>query len=460
MAIWIQSLSWTLIYSLGQGFVVYASLWLFLKLLPVAPAHVKYNISLSALAFLFAWFAATWWQQFHVIALVNEHPFVSGMERSAVHPLVMDTTASYGWQESLFTNVIAALPWLSAFYLAGLALMLVRLSGGMLQLFTLKNNAVIQPEATIEVLLQSLKNKLHFEGRVELLISAKAQVPMVIGVLKPIILMPAAAIAQLSTEQLGTIIMHELAHIERHDYLVNIFQTVVETILFFNPFTWMISSIIRREREHCCDDLVVHHTSEPLIYATALATLAASPGPHPNFSVAATGQTHHLFNRIKRIMEMKKNQFSYSRMVAAIVIISGIACSLAWIRPSFPQPEKEKPTEASTAATAVKNVDSTTNMSEEIQLVQQLEQDGLINQLKGFVVEKNQHMLFIDGSLIPDKVASKYIARLTKDQIWIQVYPFAERLKQHPNAGFLQNLLPVMLTSPCVDYKPKKKPGC
>jgi len=99
-------------------------------------------------------------------------------------------------------------------------------------------------------------------------------------------------------------------------------------------------------------------------------------------------------------------------------------------------------------------------MSEEIQLVQQLEHDGLINQLKGFVVEKNQHMLFIDGSLIADNIASKYIATLTKDQIWIQVYPFAERLKQHPNAGFLQNLLPVMLTSPCVDYKPKKKPGC
>lgn len=115
--------------------------------------------------------------------------------------------------------------------------------------------------------------------------------------------------------------MHELAHIKRNDYLINILQTIVETILFFNPFVWLISAIIRREREHCCDDLVLLHTREPLNYATALAALASYPGNASGLLVAASGQSYPLFHRIKRILEMKKNPFSYSRMVAAILYL-------------------------------------------------------------------------------------------------------------------------------------------
>jgi hypothetical protein len=153
---------------------------------------------------------------------------------------------------------------------------------------------------------------------------------------------------------------------------------------------------------------------------------------------------------------MKKNHFSYSRMAATIAIISATACSIAWINPSLFGSEKDK----SQGPGVGQNVNAALNMSEEAQLVQALQNDGLINQISGFVVEKNRNLLFIDGVQQPANVADKYMSTLKKDVIRVQVFSFMERQRQHPDADFLQNLLPVMFSSPCIDTKPKKKDGC
>ena len=279
---------------------------------------------------------------------------------------------------------------------------------------------------------------------------------MVIGFLKPMILMPAAAIAQLSLDQLETILLHELAHIKRYDYLVNILQVVVETILFFNPFVWMVSSITRQEREHCCDDLVLAYTEEPLTYAIALSALATHPGA-AGFSVAATGQSDHLFfNRIKRITEMKKNPFSYSRMIAAILIFAAITCSVAVLTPSFAKTKKDKPKENAVTPKTVQKDIPQPGQSEESILINKMIGDGLLDQIKGFTVEKMQNKLYINGHEQTAKIANKYLPMIKQDVMRVQVYSFPERLQQHPDESFIQILLPVSLSSPCVDYKPRK----
>jgi|GEM_PF-1382097 len=461
MAIWIQSLSWTLIYSLGQGLLIFASLRLLLKLIPDTSANVRYHLSLSALTIMLVWFATTLWQQLHYYTIASEQSFVLSMQPHVSFKQQLQIIAqinNYSTYRSviLFIQVIA--PWLSASYIAGLALMVIRLSAGMLQLFSLRKNGIIQPRAEFIDLLTALKSRLHYEGPARLLISLKAQVPMVVGFIKPVILVPAAAMTQLSTEQLETILLHELAHLKRHDYLINILQIVVETVLFFNPFAWLISAIIRREREHCCDDLVLDHTREPLSYATAIAALAHQPGTKSVFTVAATGQSNHLFNRIKRIMEMKKNPFSYSRMVAAILIITTVTCSIAWLTPAFARTKKGTPEKAAAPPKPVQNALSAINQDEVI-LANRLMADKLIDQVKGFVVEKNGNKLYIDGKPQADEVATKYLAGIKKEVMRVQVFPLLERLKMHPGASFLQILVPVNLSSGCVDYN-APKPGC
>ncbi len=485
MAIWIQSLSWTIIYSLAQGAAVYTALWLVFKAVPATSANARYHLSLSALTILQGWFFATWWHQFQSFTLADTqllaaHTIATTTIQLPLHP-ISATNALFDLQ-ALQASLNTYAPWLCSFYVIGLVLMLARLSAGIFQLFSLKNSQTFQPDTALNELLTTQVKRIQLNKSVKLLISAKAQVPMVVGFLKPVILMPLAAIAQLDTKQLETILLHELAHIKRHDYFINILQTIAETILFFNPFVWIISAIARREREHSCDDLVVYHTTEPISYASALVALAARRPATPLIVVAATGQSNQLFNRIQRIMEMKKNTFSYSRMVATIIIISIITASIAWVKPSFHK-AKKKSTIATTAAQQVANTDmpnkegtdpltktthnskaqhtpaATPPTSEENTLMNRLMTDKLVDQFKGFVVEKKQNQLYINGQLMADQVAAKYLIDLKKELIRIQIFSFQERTRMHPDASFIQLLLPATFSSGCIDTRPVKE-GC
>jgi beta-lactamase regulating signal transducer with metallopeptidase domain len=517
MAIWIQSLSWTLIYSLVQGFAVYASLLLVLKLARVTSANVRYHLSLSALTVLMAWFVGTWWQQFHSLLPIEEQLLRVDTANTEVLWLPLQRFAvvdSLSNLRDLQSSIIVFFPWFTACYFLGLVLMLARFSAGMLQLFSLRTGGAVQPSAAMNELFLTQKRHIKLDGPVKLIISAKAQVPMVIGFLKPIILLPAAAVAQLDPQQLETILLHELAHIKRHDYLVNILQTIVETILFFNPFVWFISTMIRREREHCCDDLVVNHVSEPILYATALASLASQRRTVSLNIVAATGEPTQLYNRIERMMDMKKKSFSYSQMVATIIIIATITSSIVLAKPSFPKNKKSKAViasanqipnqthseninlvsggkdkEAMTISTDKRNEKqvvneavpmkksertgakiaaqqlpgeqvANTNVSEENVLVGRLLEARLVDQVKGFVVEKQQGRLYINGMLQKDEIAARYLLNLKKATIRVQVFSMDERMRMHPDASFIQILLPATFSSPCVDTRPAKKDDC
>lgn len=443
MTIWLQSLSWALVYAVGQGMVVYATLWLVLKLLPAVAANVKYHICLVALTILPVWFGITWWQEYHVL----QQKWVLLQSQ----PLVWMT----GKGDVLITIVQLVSPWMALCYLTGLLAMLFRFSGGMWQLLSLRKLGVMPADEKVNHLLYVLKDKLHITFAVQLLVSARAQVPMVIGFLKPIILLPAAAMTQLSTRQLEAIILHELAHVKRQDYLVNILQTIAETILFFNPFVWMISGIIRREREYSCDDLVLQYIPEPLSYATALRVLATPATPA--LAVAASGSSHQLFHRIKRIMEMKKKPFSYSKLVATLFVVVAITCTVVFVSPSFAGNAPEKNEETATATKAARP-QPTDDFAEEKQLVWQLSDDKLVDEINGFVVEKRNDELYINGKKQPDNIARKYLSNIKKDVIRVQVMSFTERLKMHPEAGIMQNIMPMSFSSPCIQYKPKE--GC
>src|SRR4030095_13888079 len=105
--------------------------------------------------------------------------------------------------------------------------------------------------------------------------SIAVEVPTVIGWMRPVILLPVAAVAALTPAQVEAILAHELAHIRRHDYAVNLLQTTAETLLFYHPAVWWISKRIRAEREHCCDDVAVRVCGDAVSYAHALAELEA-----------------------------------------------------------------------------------------------------------------------------------------------------------------------------------------
>ena len=148
--------------------------------------------------------------------------------------------------------------------------------------------------------LNLLARRLHLSRPVTLLESCLARVPVVIGYIRPVILMPVGLLTGMPAGQLESILLHELAHIRRYDYLVNLLQTSVEGLLFYHPAVWWISGVIRTEREHCCDDLAVSLSGDAREYATALATLEQCRWDAAETALAATGG--NIVKRIRRLL--------------------------------------------------------------------------------------------------------------------------------------------------------------
>jgi bla regulator protein BlaR1 len=349
-----HSLALALLHSLWQGMLLYCLLFVALKAAPNADSRVKYYLSLSMFTGLFVWFTDTWLSQYERLKGITV--FITEAGAGTEAPItysakaMQEVAANPTFISNFLPGVAHYVPAIMAIYSTGLALMLARILLNLAQLKALRTKGIQEPGDEWTELLLYWQNKLGIRRPVSLLLSARVNAPLMLGTLKPIILLPITTFSHLTTEQAEALLIHELAHIRRHDYLLNIFQTIAETILFFNPFVWLLSGIIRNERENCCDDIVVANTASPLPYAKALAILATSR-INNQLTLAATGNSNQLLNRIKKIMDMKKKKLNYSQLtiiIAAFTALTFIVATVA-ITPSFAQNTKK-----STSDTAAK----------------------------------------------------------------------------------------------------------
>ncbi|SEW53544.1 M56 family metallopeptidase [Chitinophaga arvensicola] len=331
----VRALGWTILHSMWQAFFIYACLRIVFKLWPQAGARIKYNLSLLSLSGIFTWFLATLYMHVQRLQEARETAIqITG--NNAIHEPI-HITAVYPSQEPLiwlFPNLELCFPILVTLYITGMAAMTGKLLSDLFQLRKIRTTRIEPMGAAWEKHLDKLAAQLQIPRKVKLLISRHVQVPVMLGFLKPLILLPVAMVNNLSEAQLEAVLLHELAHIKRNDYLLNIFQSIVETILFFNPFIWLISKIIRMEREHCCDDLVIASTVQPLQYAHALVALEEYRLTANRLTMAAADSKQHLFHRIKRIMEMKTKHLNYSQKFLAVLIIATGLVSIAWLNPA------------------------------------------------------------------------------------------------------------------------------
>ncbi|GGB05273.1 hypothetical protein GCM10011511_30770 [Puia dinghuensis] len=154
--------------------------------------------------------------------------------------------------------------------------------------------------------LTSLCARLKISKPVRMLESGLIQMPAVFGHWKPVIFIPAGLLAQLPPDQVEAILAHELAHVRRSDFLINLLQNMVETIFFFNPAVWWLSSLIRQEREHCCDDIAIAQTGDKKQLVRALVSFKQfAITNHSRLAVGFPGDRNSFINRIARIVQNK-----------------------------------------------------------------------------------------------------------------------------------------------------------
>ena len=324
----LDAVGWALIHFLWQGTLVAGLAAGALAATRGSAATVRYAIGVAALATMAALPIATAWRATDAdpfrLQIGTETPIalraalataatrgdvptaVAGPTRSAsLLERRRDATgarldAVVPVQPRSGVDVVTWFPWLVATWAVGVLVLSVRLLGGWLRARRLSHDGVMPAPAACVAAAARFASRLGLRQAVRVLESRLLEAPVAIGWLRPVILLPTSALTGLPPEQLDAIIAHELAHIRRQDYLVNLAQSVVETVLFYHPAVWWVSGRIREEREHCCDDLAVAACGDRERYARALVSLEGLRGAAVLPVVRANGGS--LIMRIKRLL--------------------------------------------------------------------------------------------------------------------------------------------------------------
>jgi len=329
----IAALCNTLVYSLLQGVLLAAIAGLIVVCTRKASAATRYNMLVATLALFTVGAVVTFALQFDYAA--KQAPVVT-VQHNAVANVVLDQvgsqTATPVTEISLMGKVAGFLnTYHNSIVLVWFLIICARciqLATGLQGIYRLKRTKVYEPDAEWMIWVQTIAGKLNIKQKVTLLESGIAKVPMVIGHLKPVILIPVGLLTALSTAEVEAVLMHELAHIHRRDYLVNLLQNMVEIVFFFNPAVLWISQLIKTEREHCCDDMALAQNTSRSEYIRALVSCEEYQTA-PAYAMAFPGQKNHLVDRVKRLVTNRNHSLDVfeKTLLTICLVISGLCLS-------------------------------------------------------------------------------------------------------------------------------------
>ena len=295
---WVEPLGWTLVHFLWQG-VLIAKVFAAARALGgrSLSSHVRYSMACVALAVVVLAPVVTFILIASGSAMIPANPAAW-----AARPFVSSQAALAEWRIVVPSFSRQVFPWLVNAWMCGALVFSVRLIGGWAAASRMRSARSARPAAPEwQLRLVRLMERMRVSRPVQLLVSSLAQTPVVIGHLSPAILVPLSALSGLPVEQVEALLMHELAHIRRADYLVNLLQSVAEALLFYHPSVWWLSNEIRVERELCCDDIAVAMSGDALIYARALAAVESARPVRVQAAMAASGGS--LARRISRLLD-------------------------------------------------------------------------------------------------------------------------------------------------------------
>ena len=329
-----ERIGWTLLHSVWQTALIGIVLALLLRWLRGASANLRYALACSALALVVLWPIRT-----SGILSVPAHRTSVRTEpaprqapvataptrqesavRSSAPTVAVRPARVHGgsWKDGVVSLARPALPYLTILWLTGVIVLSLWHVGEWGRLQFLRRRCARPPEKPLRDRLASLARTMQIRRPVQIVESTLVQVPSVIGWLRPMILLPASALTALPPAHLEALLAHELAHIRRQDYLVNVLQTVVEILGFYHPAVWWISRQIRIERENGCDDLAAETVGDRLRYARALASMEDLRAGRPEWVLAASGGS--LLARIRRLVGRTPAENRSSPWAPAIVV--------------------------------------------------------------------------------------------------------------------------------------------
>lgn len=342
-----------------------------LALLRGSSSNVRYVASCCAMALMLLLPSATVWKFLSSTSsaqMVDASEVAGAPGEFVVEPepggrlYEKSVTASAGfpqpaWNESPTEGAARLLPWLTLVWLAGVMLLSARTLGGLVLARRMKLHGARPLSGLWLERAAEIARKLSVSSPVKVLESSLVSVPTAVGWLRPAILLPASAFTGLTPQQLEAVLAHELAHIRRNDYLVNVLQTGVETLLFYHPAVWWVSRQIRAEREHVCDDMAVRLTGDAMTYARALTRIERLRTTAPRLAMAADGGS--LSTRVSRLVEGSPRPRHLSPLLVGLFLAVATLTTMVCARAVLPKKHavKSPPRLLAAAADAKKGAD-------------------------------------------------------------------------------------------------------
>lgn len=302
---------------LWQGLLIGMMAALLLRACRQARPQVRYAIACSALLLCFILPMSSVWQAFFM-AVPSDVVFVSTQTMADFNIVGRSDYFGIALQDTLHGQM----PWLVIAWSLGCTFFCLRMAFGLTWITHARRRSLVNTDASLQSKLNLLAIQFGLRRPIELLISNEIDSPATAGWWKPIVLMPAALATRLPPDLIEALLAHELAHIKRHDYLINLLQSAIEAVLFFHPVVWWLSKQVRIERENIADDLATEILGEPRQLAVALAALDEFQFAGPQLAPAAHGG--NLMSRIQRLM--KPRQYIFSWKISAALVGLTLAC--------------------------------------------------------------------------------------------------------------------------------------
>jgi len=432
----IKAIGWTLFHSLWQGLIIVVLFMVLYYKFRHHKAEFRYLISVAALLMLFLACTVTFIVTYNGVISVGEMSVTQSIKQSFIPGISINTGAELtgGAATNRLHLFIQHIPERFAFivnlWIIGLIFISLRLSGSTVIAYRYKRTNLAPIPDRILDRFNILVERLNVSGRIKLMGSRLVKNPMVVGYLKPVVLIPVSAISHIPCDQLDSILVHELAHIKRHDFLINIFQNIVELFMFYHPVVWFLNHQIRKERENCCDDIAVAFGGS-LIYARALSTVHEIQY-YPKLVLTLGVKKHHLLNRVVRILKPKKMKTNvFDKLITGVVFIAAVSVilistgatksqnneaepmqnhtsymnSIAPAVPANPEPEIEP---VVTNDEDCSHHDSTKLEIKDNVITRTIDDNGKVTEYKIEVKGGEVTELYVDGKKIPEEDHGKY----------------------------------------------------
>lgn len=311
---WTEAIGWTLIHSLWQGLLIGLFTWLVLRSLTHFSARIRYRVAFAALLLIPVLAVITFARVYEPAAAAADQQLVymNSFINAAATP---EVPATFNW--------LSLLPWVVTAWLFGAAFFMLRFAGGFLFVQRLRFAKHGKLPYHVQALLSNRLRELHIRKRVRIAESVMVKSPVLIGYFRPVILLPLGCAAGLPKEQLEALLVHELAHVLRHDFILNLIQEMLRMFFFYHPVTWWLNKVIRDERENCCDDIVFASGIEKLHLAAALAAIEEQQ-QQGDALVLAAKRSSNLVERIRRMFRNETIPTPRERAGASVLLLAGL----------------------------------------------------------------------------------------------------------------------------------------